>query len=184
MISVSLKAGRLVEIRMTAPVGMEDYAALQRDVGVITGKTSARLVVCADFSAASLFPEALADRLARFFRPDNQRLERVALVVGDGATFYLQVERLLREGGVQSAPGSRPDPASRDMPTSSRAPRNGEQQPDSWGARPITAALGVTPKRMPTRRAFRSAAEAISWLDEILTPEERARLRAFFEPPK
>jgi hypothetical protein len=32
---------------------------------------------------------------------------------------------------------------------------------------------------LPTRRAFRSAAELAAWLDEILTPRERIRLTAF-----
>lgn len=179
MISVSQKIGRLAEIRMAAPMGMEDFATLQRDMGAITGKTSARLVVCADLSAVALFPEALADRLARYFRPENQRLERVALVVGDGATLFLQVERLLREGsGAQSSPGSRQEPSSQ---PSSRGSRHSELPGDPWGVRSLTPHQNAAAKRMPTRRAFRTAPEAIGWLDELLTPDERNRLRSFFE---
>lgn len=169
MISVSQRVGRLAEIRMAAPVVLDDLTTMLRDMGAIGSKTSARLVVCADLTAASLFPDALADRLARLFRPDNPRLERVALVVGGGATFFLQVERLLREGGAQSSPGSRPEP----LPSREPPVRSGTR-----GSDPLLA------KRAPTRRAFRSASEAMSWLDDVLTIDERARIRSFFDEPR
>jgi hypothetical protein len=180
MIKVTHRIGRLVELRMIAPLAMDDFTTLQRDMGAITSKAPARLVVCADLSAAVLFPEPLADRLARYFRADNQRLERVALVVGDGATLFLQVERLLREGGgAQSSPGSRLEPSS------SRGTRGGDTHVDAWGsAAPDSGPRPSSPmvKRAPTRRAFRSPSEAMSWLDELLTPDERARLRTFLDP--
>ena len=77
---------------MTPPVAMDDLIDLQRDLGAVGGKGAGRIVVCGDLTAASVFPEPLADRLARFFRADNQRLERVALVVGDSATYFMQAK--------------------------------------------------------------------------------------------
>lgn len=165
MIHVLHKIGRLAEIRMAPPATLSDMATLHREMGTIGGKVSGKLVVCADLSAATLFPDEVADGLGRYFRPENPRLERVALVVGDSATFFLQVERMLREGGAPSSPGSRVE--------SSSSGKNGARGSDPWMA-----------KRAPTRRAFRSPSEAMGWLDEVLVPDERARLRSFFEQPR
>lgn len=186
---------------MTPPVAMDDLIDLQRDLGAVGGKSPGRIVVCGDLTAASVFPEPLADRLARFFRADNQRLERVALVVGDSATFFMQVDRLLREGGPQSSPGSRVESSSaRDTSRNGvRVPHiaTGPSAPTSTGmirtqpaaaAQPAPSSPGAprtsAVPTLPTRRAFRSAAEAMTWLDEVLNAEERARLRAFFEPAR
>lgn len=163
MIHVSHKIGRLAELRMAAPATLSDLATLHREMGTIGAKVSGKLVVCADLSAATLFPDEVADGLGRYFRRENPRLERVALVVGDSATFFLQVERMLREGGSASSPGSRAEPSSA---------KNGAR-----GSDPMLA------KRAPTRRAFRTPAEAMGWLDDVLVPDERKRLRSFFEPP-
>ncbi|MBK8254405.1 MAG: hypothetical protein IPK82_17265 [Polyangiaceae bacterium] len=162
MISVSHRVGRLAEIRLTSPVVVDDFTVMQRDMAALGSKSHAKLVVCADLSRASVFPEPLADRIGRFFRSDHQRLDRVAIVVGDAATFYLQVDRLLRYVSATQV-------SARDFGLHS-APKRG---------------IDPSLKRLATRRAFKHPSEAISWLEDALSPEERARLRTFFdESPK
>lgn len=178
MISVSHNTGRLTEIRMTAPIEPDDITAMQRDISNIKAP---RLVVCAEVSEAKVFSEDLSDRLARFFRSDNARLERVAFVVGGGATLLLQVERMFREGGAQSAPGSRHEP------TPSRSGVRGDSiTSDDWGSSrdDSRGSQTIRIRRPPSRRAFRTAAEAMPWLDEVLNLEERARLRRFLDVPR
>jgi hypothetical protein len=177
MIRVTQKVGRLVEIRMSAPFVLDDLTKMLRDMGTITAP---RFVAIADVSEATLFPDAVVDRLARVFRHDNQRLERAAFVVGNAATLHLQVERLLREGGVQSSPGSRSEPMSARDPSSKTSAEDGGTA-DQDGAR---GSQTVRVRRLPTRRAFRTAFDAMTWLDEVLTPEERARLRLFLDAPR
>ncbi len=180
MINVSHAIGRLAEIRMTPPITGDDLVIMQRDVSAILGRVQGRIVVCADLSGATVFPSDLADRLARFFRTGNSRLERTAILAGS-ATFFLQVERLLREGG-----GSRPEapsPSARD----SGGVRSNHRSDPLLASRAAEKGHGSDPylaKRPSERRAFRTTAEATAWLEEILTPEERARLRHFLDGPR
>lgn len=187
MITVTQNVGRLTEIRMVAPVSAEDLAAMQRDVTAILNRAQSRIVVCADLSGAALFTDDLADRMAKFFRTANSKLERTAIVVCNAATLFLQVERLLREGGPNHQPGARPD-SSRDG-SPSRPSRNGaEIATAKRGSDPHMAKrIGSDPllsKRTSERKAFRATPEAMTWLDEVLTSDERARLRMFLEGPR
>ena len=179
MINVTQAVGRLTEIRMTSPITGDDLVILQRDVSAILSRVQGRIVICADMSGATVFPSDLADRLARFFRTGSSRLERTAIFVGDGATVFLQVERLLREVGSRpeapsaSRDGAAARPAHRSDPLLAR--RANEK---GSGSDPYLA------KRTSERRAFRAAAETIAWLEEVLTPDERTRLRRFLEGPR
>ena len=82
MITVSQHVGRLAEVRMTAPITGDDVSNMLRDVPALLNRVQGRLVVCADVSGAALFPEELTDRIVKFFRADNSRLARSAIVVG------------------------------------------------------------------------------------------------------
>jgi hypothetical protein len=185
MITVTQNVGRLTEIRMTAPVSVEDVATMQRDMTGIIGRAQSRVVICADLSSASLFTDDLADRMAKFFRTANTKLERTAIVVCGAATLFLQIERLLREGPAPQ-PGARPD-SSRDV-SSGRPSRNGEAPSTKRGSDPHMAKrIGTDPmlhKRTSERKAFPANADAMTWLAEVLTSEERARLRMFLEGPR
>jgi len=200
MVTVTQNVGRLTEIRMTAPVTAEDLAAMQRDMTGILNRAQSRVVICADLSGAALFTDDLAERMAKFFRTANSKLERTAIVVCGAATLFLQVERLLREGNPTSQPAARPDSSrnggasgtpsapSRDG-ASARPSRNGaELAPSKRGSDPHMAKrMGSDPllaKRTSERKAFRATPEAMTWLDEVLTSEERARLRMFLEGPR
>jgi hypothetical protein len=161
---------------MSAPITADDLGALQRGMAAILGRVQSRVVVCADLSTATVLPEDLGDRVARFFRAANTRVERAALVVGGGATFFLQIERLLREGSSPLAPPSRPADSAPGSAPASRPSRSDPLLAKRLGSDPLMA-------RRSERRAFRTAAEAAAWLDEVLNAEESKRLRLFLEPP-
>ena len=187
MITVTQNVGRLTEIRMTAPVSAEDLASMQRDMTGILNRAQSRVVICADLSGAALFTDDLADRMAKFFRTASSKLERTAIVVCGAATLFLQVDRLLREGNPASQPGARPDSSREGAPA--RPGRNGaDLSASKRGSDPQMAKrLGSDPlltKRTSERRAFRATPEAMTWLDEVLTSEERARLRMFLDGPR
>jgi hypothetical protein len=166
MITFSQKIGRLAEIRMTAPITIEELSSMQRDVLTLLSRSQSRFVICTTLAGVPVFSTEQADWIARFFRTDSSRFDRNAIVVGDSATFMMQVERLIREGA-----GPPPSSGGRDSSRDLLPPRT---------PRPVEL---VTLKRGAERRAFRGTAEAIAWLDEILTAEERARVRAFLEAP-
>lgn len=188
MITVTQNVGRLTEIRMTAPVSSEDLSVMQRDMTAILNRVQGRVILCADLSGAALFPDDLADRIAKFFRAANTRLERTAIVVCGAATLFLQVERLLREGNPTS---SRTEPSSsRDRDAAARPARNGAEPTTNGkrGSDPHMAKRAASDpllsKRASERKAFRVTTEAMTWLDEVLISDERARLRMFLEGPR
>ena len=194
MITVTRNVGRLTEIRVTAPVNVDDLSTMQRDVAGILNRAQGRVVICADLSGASLFSDDHAERMAKFFRTANAKLERTAIVVCGAATLFLQVERLLREGDRPAAPAAPPSrgeaPSSRDQASSRTVTRTSGElpSPKRVGTDPY---LNQRPKTDPTlgkrtseRKAFRATAEAMTWLDEVLTSEERARLRMFLDGPR
>lgn len=172
MITVAQKVGRLLEIRMTAPISIEELSLMQRDMIALLNRVQGKQVLCSDLSRIQLFSAEQADWIAKFFRIDGARLERTAFVIGDSATFMMQVERLIREGaGPPSSSGGRD--SARDSSRDPLVPRP-SRIPDS----------AANSRRIVTdRRAFRGTAEASAWLDEVLTSEERARLRMFMEQP-
>lgn len=188
MITVTQNVGRLTEIRMVAPINVDDLSVLSRDMTALLNRAQNRLVVCADLSGAQLFSDENAERMAKFFR-GSSKLERTAIVVCGAATLYLQIERLLREGnGVpQPAPsraeaGAPRDPARAITRTSGELPQPKRPATDpTLGKRPTT---DPHLKRAFERKAFRAVPEAMTWLDEVLTSEERARLRTFLEGPR
>lgn len=207
MITVTRNVGRLTEIRVTAPVNVDDLSTMQRDVAGILSRAPGRVVICADLSGASLFSDEHAERMAKFFRTANAKLERTAIVVCGAATLFLQVERLLREGGDR--PAAPPSPPSRGEAPSSRetSGATSAQWPARDPARTTTRTSGELPtatkrvgtdpymnkrpgtdptmaKRASERKAFRATADAMTWLDEVLTSEERARLRMFLDGPR
>jgi hypothetical protein len=205
MITVTRNVGRLTEIRVTAPVNVDDLSTLQRDVAGILGRAQGRVVICADLSGAGLFSDEQAERMAKFFRTANAKLERTAIVVCGAATLFLQVERLLREGDRPAAPPSPPSrgeaPSARETTTTSgqwsardsarTTTRTSGELPTATkrvGSDPyMNKRLGTDPslaKRASERKAFRATTDAMTWLDEVLTGEERARLRMFLDGPR
>lgn len=197
MISVTQNVGRLAEIRMTAPVSADDLTTMQRDLTGILNRAPSRVVVCADLSGAALFTDDHSDRIAKFFRQANTKLERTAIVVCNAATLFLQVERLLREGPSQP-PGGRPDSSRNGANGASSGqrgtlnhaePKTSRRATDPQlgkrlGSDPAMAKRAAAVARLSERRAFRVTSEAMTWLDEVLTSEERARLRMFLEGPR
>ena len=136
MYTIERHAGRLVEVRLIFPVpaSLEEILAMRDTLlGMIRAATEP-VVTCYDLRQASLFAPPIAEEVAEMMRQINPKLDRSAIVLPtDRATFTLQMERLVRAGGVAS------------------------------------------------RRTFRSAKRAADWLAEVLSDEEKARLRVFLD---
>src|SRR4051812_16593396 len=99
MFSVNVKVGRLLEIRLVAPVTLQDI-----DVGsaklteLLLKHHPNKLIGVGDFSHATIFPQEVATRVLDVLKSDNQRLERSGILVSQSAIFSLQVERLRAPG--------------------------------------------------------------------------------------
>lgn len=94
-------SGRLVEARVVRLATVEDanlYAAAVAEKAESAKKSPP--VLCADHRAANVYPPAVADHLARAFRPNNARFDRIAILVSpENATLLMQLQRLTREAG-------------------------------------------------------------------------------------
>ncbi len=132
MHKVEHKAGRLVEVKLASPL---TPAEVQQFVGeltaIITKIPGGKYIGVVDLLDAHVFPVAVADGLIQLLSTASPRVERTAMLIGESATFALQVERVIRSANSDH------------------------------------------------RRAFRRAEELETWLGEVMTAEERVRLRQF-----
>jgi hypothetical protein len=95
MFSIEDKVGRLLEIRLVAPVTLEDIEQGMARLGRIFETRRDKLVGVGDFSHATVFPPEVADKLLEALRADNPRIERSGILVSSSALFGLQLERLI-----------------------------------------------------------------------------------------
>ncbi len=120
--------GRLVELTVVYPVTVAEVQACATRVAALMTQIKGRVVIVGDIRNSPALHPDVAEAFGKLMRADNPRIERSALLVGEGAVLGLQVERMVREA------------------------------------------------KNPMRRMFRSAAAALTWLGEVTTVEERARL--------
>jgi hypothetical protein len=129
--------GRLVEVRFAGNPTEEEFTSWTRACETCLRECHARTgkpeVCLTDLRSSRLFSPAVTDRLIAVMRVDNRALDRNALLATGGATFTMQLQRLVRES------------------------YSGESR----------------------RRVFTEVDPSLVWLDEILTPAERTRLREF-----
>src|SRR3954466_3027239 len=95
MFSVGVKAGRLLEIRLVAPVTMESVEGTGKLLLQCFQKHPGKLIAVTDITRATVFPQDVAAPRTEVFKVDNPRIERSGILVSDGAVFSLQIERLM-----------------------------------------------------------------------------------------
>ena len=132
MHKVEHKSGRLVEVKLASPLTLEE---VQQFVGELTAVImrvpGGKYIGVVDLLDAHVFPPAVANALIELLSTASPRVERTAMLIGESATFALQVERVIRSANSEN------------------------------------------------RRAFRRGEELEVWLGEVMTAEERVRLRQF-----
>jgi len=97
MFSVDVKVGRLLEVRLVAPVTVVDIDVTRERLGLFFRTFPAKLVACGDFSRADVFPQDVASRVLEVFKQDNPKIERSGILVSSSAIFSLQLERLVTQ---------------------------------------------------------------------------------------
>ena len=96
MFSVNVKVGRLLEIRLVAPVTIGDIEqGGSRLAELLRQYHPNKLVGVGDFSQATVFPQEVATKVLEVLKADNPRIERSGILVSQSAIFSLQIERLL-----------------------------------------------------------------------------------------
>jgi hypothetical protein len=132
MHKVEHKAGRLVEVKLASPLTPEEVQEFVKELTAIIGRIpGGKYIGVVDLLDAHVFPVAVANGLIQLLSTASPRVERTAMLIGESATFALQVERVIRSANSEN------------------------------------------------RRAFRRGEELEAWLAEVMTAEERVRLRQF-----
>jgi hypothetical protein len=97
MFSVDVKVGRLLEVRLVAPVTVIDIDVTKGRLALFFRTFPSKLVACGDFSRADVFPQDVATRVLETFKQDNPKIERSGILVSPSALFSIQLERLVSQ---------------------------------------------------------------------------------------
>lgn len=99
MFTIENSVGRLVELRMASPITLEELGGFHGAVSKIVARHPGQVVVCTDLLSARVFDQHVTERLTTIIRQESPRVERNAFMVGDGAVFSMQIERIIRDAG-------------------------------------------------------------------------------------
>jgi hypothetical protein len=102
MYEVRNPKGRLVTLRLASPIDEPESARAVEDIRRVLGGVSGRARICTDLSGARTFPPEVAERFVALMKVDNPKIERSGFLIGQNATFALQIERMLRAAGSSS----------------------------------------------------------------------------------
>jgi hypothetical protein len=94
--TIERNVGRLVEVRIVAPLSAEDLKQFPLRFLKVVGQ--GRVVSCADLRGINLLAPGMSDEFAENLRRDNTRVVRSAFLVPN-ATINLQIIRVTREAG-------------------------------------------------------------------------------------
>lgn len=96
MYSIENPVGRLIEVRLASPLSLEEVHRFAEDFkGTVTG-VHGRYVGVVDITRAELFPAPVAEALIHLLSRAAEQVDRTAVLIGENATFSLQVERIIR----------------------------------------------------------------------------------------
>ncbi len=96
MHSAEHHVGRLVEVKLASPVTDDEVQQFVRELQTIIGHMPVKYVGVVDLLEAHVFPPAVTEMLIHLLSAASPRVERTAMLIGESATFALQVERVIR----------------------------------------------------------------------------------------
>jgi len=131
MYTVEHHVGKLFEVRLVTPVTEEEFQHFIHDLNRVLGQIPGKYVGVTDLMEAHIFPPFVTQTMIQYMSASSPRVVRSAMLIGESATFALQIERVLRSSNSD------------------------------------------------LRRAFRKQEELEAWVGEVLTFEERVRLKRF-----
>lgn len=99
MYTIENRVGRLVELRVESPVTYEELLEFHSLLADVCKPIAGQIVMCTHLVAATVFNQQVTQRWTSIIKQDAPIVERNAVLVGDGAVFSMQVERIIREAG-------------------------------------------------------------------------------------
>ena len=89
-------AGRLVEVRVKPPLTLGEIKQFVAEHKATISRIPDRYVGVVDLHRVKVFPAEVADALIQLLSQMADRVERTAFLIGEGAVFALQIERVIR----------------------------------------------------------------------------------------
>jgi hypothetical protein len=96
MHTVENVTGRLVEVRVAAPLTLDEVKQFVREHQAAIARIPERYVGVVDLFHADVFPVDVAQSLIELMSGMASRVERTAFLVGESAVFAMQIERVIR----------------------------------------------------------------------------------------
>jgi hypothetical protein len=97
--TTEIRVGRLVEIRLVAPLSVKDIEGVRTELYQSFRRVPGKVVCVTDWTRANFFTPAEAMRILEVFRADNPRIERSGFLITHGISFHHQVENLISQAG-------------------------------------------------------------------------------------
>ncbi len=102
MYTIENRVGRLIELRVESPVTYEELLQFHDTLAKACKPIRGQIVMCTDLAGATVFTQPVTQRWTAIIKQDAPIVERNAVLVGEGAVFSMQVERIIRESGHQN----------------------------------------------------------------------------------
>lgn len=102
MYTIESRVGRFVEIRVESPVSEEELQQFHDILAKVIKPIKGQCVYCTDLAGATVFTQPVASRWIEIIKQESPTVERNAVLVGEGAVFSMQVERIIRQAGYKN----------------------------------------------------------------------------------
>jgi hypothetical protein len=99
MMTVECRVGRLGEVRWRSPITHGEVMAFLTNTVATIKAAKTRMVFCSDMRNTRVIPPDDVATVVSVLRNDNPMIERHGILIGAGAVFGLQIERILRDAG-------------------------------------------------------------------------------------
>jgi hypothetical protein len=99
MYTIENRVGRLVELRVESPVTFEELGEFHDTFAKVCKPLVGQVAVCTDFTGATVFSQEVTQRWTSIIKQDAPIVQRNAVLVGEGAVFSMQIERIIRQAG-------------------------------------------------------------------------------------
>jgi hypothetical protein len=102
MYTIENRVGRLIELRVESPVTEEELSRFHEALAKACKPIKGQIATCTDLAGATVFLQPVAARWIEIIKQESPIVERNALLVGEGAVFSMQVERIIRQAGFKN----------------------------------------------------------------------------------
>jgi hypothetical protein len=99
MYTIENRVGRFVELRVEAPVTDEELSPFHETLANVCKPIRGKIAICTDLAGATVFTQSVTQRWTSIIKQESPLVERNAVLVGEGAVFSMQVERIIRQAG-------------------------------------------------------------------------------------